>query len=121
MRRRPVHLLVVLTTLLLGLAAPAYAGKPAGPSITLSMPSQVRAAGLLTATVTVSPVEAGRPVQLERLVGSTWTTVASGALPSSGALTWSLDAPSTTGTYSYRASAPRTKKSAALVSATSTL
>jgi alpha-tubulin suppressor-like RCC1 family protein len=123
---RPLLLLLAVSTLILAGQPAALAAKPAPSppppaSAVLKVPSTADPGASVTATVTIAPVDVGRPVQLQRLEGSTWTAVASGTLPASGTVSIPFTTPSTAATYSYRASAPKTRSTAAITSNTATI
>src|SRR4051812_34197463 len=97
---RRVALLLAVTVSLLGFAAaPASAATTSKVTVTATS-AEVRPATAYTVKGAVSP-HAARAVVLQRLVGTTWTTVASGTSGSTGAFALKVT-PKTTGTWKLR-------------------
>jgi len=71
----------------------------------LSVPAPATAGKPFTVIANLTPVREGRAVQVQRLDGSTWTTVASGVEDASGVFTTTLTEP-TAGPRTYRTFAP---------------
>ena len=86
----------------------------------LAMPSSAQVTEAVNATLSFTPARTGRPVRLEAWVAGAWAAVASGVETNSGTTVLQLTA-TTTGTFTYRATAPTWNGLAATSSAVGTL
>ncbi|MDQ1644496.1 MAG: serine protease, partial [Cryptosporangiaceae bacterium] len=68
-------------------------------------PASVTAGSAVKVTGSVTPVKAGKPIQLQRLSGTSWVTVVAGTVPVSGTYLFTLR-PATRGTVTYRVVIP---------------
>jgi alpha-tubulin suppressor-like RCC1 family protein len=80
---------------------------------TISLPSSGATQQALVATATFTPARAGRVVELQQMVGTTWTTVATGTQDGSGSAVLGLT-PTVAGTFTYRAVAVTSQGAAAV-------
>lgn len=81
----------------------------------ISFPDPAVVGRPFTVIANLTPVRPGRVVQVQRLDGTTWTTVASGAEDASGVFTTTLTE-TVAGPKTYRASAPARKGAKAVTS-----
>ena len=70
---------------------------------TLTAPATVQTGGTIALVADFGPDRPTRPVELQRLDGSTWSTVATGAQDATGGASFSVPAGSAVRTVSYRA------------------
>ncbi|MDQ1655873.1 MAG: serine protease, partial [Cryptosporangiaceae bacterium] len=68
-------------------------------------PASVTAGSAVKITGSVTPVKTGKPIQLQRLSGTTWITAVAGTVPASGTYLFTVR-PASRGTVTYRVVIP---------------